>query len=122
MVQKQREKLQRLFYLTLNRNFEGSVPRMNRKVSGPSTLDSNIEPLTIPFFGCTVPSLIGANLAVLGIPYDYSSSYRKGSALAPSSIRENTSAELYNAYTEEGVNLKKKWKIFDYININAVRK
>ena len=85
---------------------------MNRKISDINTNDSNIEP-SVPFFGCTVPSLIGANLAVLGIPYDFSSSYRKGSALAPSSIRENTSAELYNVYTEKGINLKEKCKIFD---------
>jgi agmatinase len=86
---------------------------MNRKISNTGTLASNIEPPTIPFFGCTVPSLVGANLAVLGIPYDYSSSYRKGSALAPSSIRENTSAELYNVYTEESINLEENCKIFD---------
>ena len=65
------------------------------------------------FFEATVEDLDEANLIVLGIPWDASSSYRKSSATAPNVIRQATSGELYNPYTENNVNIKDKWLIFD---------
>ena len=65
------------------------------------------------FFGATCSELVHANLAVVGIPWDISSSYRIGSAEAPTKIRAATTGELYNPYTEEGLNIQDKWKIFD---------
>ncbi|MHA1945519.1 MAG: agmatinase [Candidatus Hodarchaeales archaeon] len=71
-----------------------------------------IDPKTF-FFGATCDSLVEANFAVVGIPWDISSSYRIGSAKAPAKIRAATTGELYNPYTEQGLNIQDKWKIFD---------
>ena len=65
------------------------------------------------FFEATTEDPDEANLFVLGIPWDTSSSYRKGSAASPKIIRQATSGELYNPYTENNVNIKDKWLIFD---------
>ncbi|MFX1283062.1 MAG: agmatinase [Promethearchaeota archaeon] len=65
------------------------------------------------FFGATVEDIDEANLIALGIPWDDSSSFRKGCAKAPKKIRQATSSELYNPYTEAGVNIEDKWQIFD---------
>ncbi|UCG90309.1 MAG: agmatinase [Candidatus Heimdallarchaeota archaeon] len=65
------------------------------------------------FFGATIEDIDEANLIALGIPWDVSSSYRKGCAKAPTEIRQATSSELYNPYTEAGVNIEDKWQIFD---------
>ncbi|MFX1517128.1 MAG: agmatinase [Promethearchaeota archaeon] len=65
------------------------------------------------FFEATVDDLDEANLIVLGIPWDASSSYRKSSATATKVIRQATSGELYNPYTENNVNIRDKWFIFD---------
>ncbi len=65
------------------------------------------------FFGVTVDNTDLANLIVVGVPWDASSSYRKGCSKAPERIRQATSGELYNYYTEKNVNLKGKWQIFD---------
>lgn len=69
--------------------------------------------IKLPFFGATIDDLEEANLIILGIPWDASSSYRKGSAIAPNVIRQATSGELYNPNTENNVNIKDKWLIFD---------
>ena len=69
------------------------------------------------FFGAKCYSLVEANFAVVGIPWDISSSYRIGSAKAPAKIRAATTGELYNPYTEQGLNIQDKWKIFDCGNI-----
>ena len=71
-----------------------------------------IDPQTF-FFGATCYSLVEANFAVVGIPWDISSSYRIGSAKAPTKIRAATTGDLYNPYTEKGLNIQDKWKIFD---------
>ncbi len=76
----------------------------------------NMDPLKemkSSFFEATINDLDEANLIVLGIPWDASSSYRKSSAKAPDVIRQATSGELYNPYTENNVNIKDKWLIFD---------
>jgi agmatinase len=77
------------------------------------TEESQLIESQSPFFGATSYSLTDANLAVVGIPWDISSSYRLGSAKAPSKIRAATTGELYNPYTEKGLNIQHKWKIFD---------
>ncbi len=74
-------------------------------------LQHTSEPNT--FFGATCDNLAAANLAVVGIPWDISSSYRLGSAKAPAKIRAATTGDLYNPYTEQGINIQGKWKIFD---------
>jgi len=73
----------------------------------------SLEEIKTSFFEATIDDLDEANLIVLGIPWDASSSYRKSSATAPNIIRQATSGELYNPYTENNVNIKEKWLIFD---------
>ncbi|MHA1170387.1 MAG: agmatinase [Candidatus Hodarchaeales archaeon] len=68
---------------------------------------------TRDFFGAAVNSPSIANLIVMGIPWDKSSSYRKGASKAPSFIRQATSSKLYNPYAETGVNLVERWQIHD---------
>ncbi|MBS7637127.1 arginase family protein, partial [Candidatus Bathyarchaeota archaeon] len=65
------------------------------------------------FFGAETKSKEDANALVLGLCWDRSSSFRKGSAKAPKVIREYTSSKIYNSYTENNVNLKDYWKIYD---------
>ncbi|MFX0184486.1 MAG: agmatinase [Candidatus Hodarchaeota archaeon] len=65
------------------------------------------------FFGATVSRSLDANFLVLGIPLDFSSTYRFGSSKGPQSIRKATSNKLYNHYTEALIDIKEKWKIFD---------
>ncbi|MFW9856594.1 MAG: agmatinase [Candidatus Thorarchaeota archaeon] len=72
-----------------------------------------------PFFGATTTELQEANLAVLGIPWDASSSFQTGAASAPHYIRNATSGQLYNPYTEDLVNLKEKWKIYDWGDVQV---
>lgn len=69
------------------------------------------------FFGVTIDDIDEANLIALGIPWDVSSSFRKGCAKAPTEIRQATSSELYNPYTEAGINIEDKWQIFDSKNV-----
>lgn len=69
------------------------------------------------FFGATTDNLNRANLLALGVPWDVSSSYRRGSAKAPDKIREATSGDLYNPYTEIYVDIINKWQIFDGGNV-----
>ncbi|MFX1506496.1 MAG: agmatinase [Promethearchaeota archaeon] len=73
----------------------------------------SLDKVQSSFFEATIDNLDEANLIALGIPWDASSSYRKGSAAAPNIIRQATSGKLYNPYTENNVNLKDKWLIFD---------
>ncbi|UCE14031.1 MAG: agmatinase [Candidatus Heimdallarchaeota archaeon] len=70
-----------------------------------------------PFFGATTDNLIKANLLALGVPWDVSSSYRRGSAEAPDKIRQATSGNLYNPYTETYVDILDKWQMFDAGNV-----
>ena len=73
----------------------------------------SFEEIKSSFFEATIGDLDEANLIVLGIPWDTSSSYRKSSATAPNIIRQATSGELYNPYTENNLDIKDKWLIFD---------
>lgn len=72
------------------------------------------------FFNTTTDKKENANLFVLGIPWDASSSYRKGSATAPDYIRKATSGQLYNSITELGTNLTEVWQIFDCGDVEIV--
>jgi len=65
------------------------------------------------FFGAETKNKDDANAFVLGLCWDKSSSFRKGSAKAPKAIREYTSSKIYNPFTENNVNLKDHWKIYD---------
>jgi agmatinase len=67
-----------------------------------------------PFFGTITEKAAEANLAVIGIPWDVSSSYRRGAAEAPNVIRKATSGKLYSPYTEMNINLVDKWRIYDW--------
>ncbi|MFX0114536.1 MAG: agmatinase [Candidatus Hodarchaeota archaeon] len=67
-----------------------------------------------PFFGAITKKSTKANLSVLGIPWDASSSYRRGATKAPDAIRRATSNKLFSPYTELNVNLIDKWQIFDW--------
>ncbi|MHA2225339.1 MAG: agmatinase [Candidatus Hodarchaeales archaeon] len=71
------------------------------------------------YFGSSVHDLSSANLISIGIPWDASSSYRKGSVKAPDVIRQATSSKLFNPYTESLFNVKKKWRIYDSGNIQT---
>ncbi|USG99523.1 agmatinase [Thermococcus argininiproducens] len=69
------------------------------------------------FFG--IPHSITPNLYILGVPWDESSSYRKGSKDGPNAIREATSGELYNSFSEGLVDLAKHWRYKDLGNVIA---
>lgn len=60
-----------------------------------------------------IPQGENANLLILGISWDVSSSYRRGAAEAPSYIRKATSEALYNSFTENLVNLSEIWRYRD---------
>jgi agmatinase len=69
------------------------------------------------FFGAETENRDEANAIVLGLCWDKSSSFRKGSAKAPSTIREYTSSRIYNPYAENNINIKDYWKIYDLGNV-----
>jgi len=57
---------------------------------------------------------------VVGLPWDATSSYRRGAAAGPDAIREATSGRLYNRFTEQGLDLAAHWKVCDHGNIKEV--
>ncbi|NJE26882.1 agmatinase [Thermococcus sp. MV5] len=69
------------------------------------------------FFG--IPSSENPNLYILGIPWDASSSFRRGSAKGPKAIREATTAELYNSFNESLANLAEHWSYRDLGDIKT---
>lgn len=66
-----------------------------------------------PFFGTATDNLNYANLCVLGIPWDVSSTFRRGAVQGPEYIRHATTGALYNSITETNRDLKQTWQIFD---------
>ncbi|ACS90123.1 MULTISPECIES: agmatinase [Thermococcus] len=60
-----------------------------------------------------IPPSEKPNLYILGIPWDNSSSYRRGCDKGPEAIREATSEELYNSFNESLVNLAEHWRYKD---------
>lgn len=73
------------------------------------------------FFGIPVNEE-NPNFYVLGIPWDSSSSYRRGAAEAPSFIRKSTSSEIYNIYSENLVNLGEFWRLKDLGDLKVTNK
>ena len=69
------------------------------------------------FFGINNVEIEQANLITIGIPWDNSSSYRKGSVEAPDYIRQATTSSLYNSFSERGADLRERIQLFDYGNI-----
>jgi len=70
------------------------------------------------FFGLTGGS--GArNLVVVGVPWDATSSYRRGAAAGPDAIRRATSSRLYNRFTELGLDLGTLWRVCDHGNVKS---
>ncbi|ALV62738.1 Agmatinase [Thermococcus sp. 2319x1] len=66
-----------------------------------------------------IPSSEKPNLYILGIPWDNSSSFRRGCAEGPRAIREATSEELYNSFNEDLVNLAEHWSYKDLGDVRA---
>jgi len=58
-------------------------------------------------------ALRAGDIAVLGVPYDRNSSFRRGPAFAPARIREALFSESANMWTENGIDLGEKegWQI-----------
>jgi len=68
------------------------------------------------FFGLT-SSTAKRDLVVVGVPWDTTSSYRRGAAAGPDAIRRATSGRLYNRFTEQGLDLAALWKVCDHGNV-----
>jgi len=68
------------------------------------------------FFGLT-SSTAKRDLVVVGVPWDATSSYRRGAAAGPDAIRRATSGRLYNRFTEQGLDLAAVWKVCDHGNV-----
>ncbi|MCD6559578.1 MAG: agmatinase [Palaeococcus sp.] len=66
-----------------------------------------------------IPQSEKPNLYLLGIPWDASSSFRRGSAEGPNAIREATSSKLYNSFNEGLTNLAEHWRYKDLGDIKA---
>jgi len=71
------------------------------------------------FFGLKVEKLGIANMCVVGFPWDISSTFRKGPKEAPPIIRKITTAKFYNPFTENGVDLTRIWRVYDYGDVEA---
>jgi len=71
------------------------------------------------FFGLKVERLDLANLCVVGFPWDISSTFRRGSKEAPPVIRKITTAKFYDPFTEDGVDLSRIWRVYDYGDLEA---
>lgn len=56
-------------------------------------------------------------LVVIGLPWDATSSYRRGAAAGPDAIRRAASGRLYNRFTEQGLDLAALWKVCDHGNV-----
>ena len=68
------------------------------------------------FFGLT-RSKAKRVFVVVGLPWDTTSSYRRGAAAGPDAIRRATSGRLYNRFTEQGLDLATLWKVCDHGNV-----
>jgi len=60
-------------------------------------------------------------LVVIGLPWDATSSYRRGAAGGPDAIRRATSGRLYNQFTEQGLDLAAYWRVCDHGNVKETR-
>jgi len=73
-----------------------------------------------PFFGLTQSSG-PETFVVVGIPWDLTSSYRRGASAAPNAIRRATDGALYNRFSERGIDLAKVWRVCDHGNIEKAK-
>lgn len=86
-----------------------------------------------PFFGMSIvatkpakkgqPSTAelpsGPTVGLLSLPWDHSSSYRKGAVKGPRVLREVTDAKLYNPFTEDGTDLRSSFTLLDLGEVGA---
>jgi len=70
-------------------------------------------------FGGAVKKTRDYEFAILGIPFDEKSSFLKGAAKGPQAIREASTEEAINAWTESGIDLEKETLITDLGDINV---
>jgi agmatinase len=73
------------------------------------------------FLGLKMEKLNLANLCIVGFPWDLSSTFRKGVHEAPSVIRKIAKAEFYGNFTEDGVDLTRIWRVYDYGDVEAAK-
>lgn len=62
-----------------------------------------------------------ANLCIVGIPWGFSSTFRKGVHEAPQVIKNIAKADLYGDFTEDGVDLARIWRVFDYGDVEVAK-
>ena len=68
------------------------------------------------FFGLSRSSTT-RDLVVVGVPWDATSSYRRGASAGPDATRWATSSRLYNHFTEQGMDLSTTWHVCDHGNV-----
>jgi agmatinase len=56
---------------------------------------------------------------MVGVPWDITSSFRRGAAAGPEAIRRAASSRVYNRFTEQGLDLGSMWKVCDHGNVKA---
>jgi arginase len=59
------------------------------------------------------------DIAVLGVPFDEKSSYKRGQALGPAAIRTVSTGKCYNPETELGVNLERDTVLVDVGDVDT---
>ncbi|MHA2059331.1 MAG: agmatinase [Candidatus Ranarchaeia archaeon] len=71
---------------------------------------------SLRFLGLTEDSLKPnqATGIILGLPYDLTSSFRPGGRFGPDAIRQASSAEMMNSFTEHGIDLTQKHALYDF--------
>jgi agmatinase len=77
-----------------------------------------LVPKSQEFFGLG-KSVATRTMVVVGVPWDFTSSYERGTAAAPDVIRRATDGRLYNRFTEQGDDLGELWKVCDHGNVKA---
>ena len=65
------------------------------------------------YFGGAVKDVSDYEFAVLGIPFDAKSSFLRGAAQGPESVRKASSGDCINSWTELGVNLAEETTVVD---------
>lgn len=70
-------------------------------------------------FGGALKNSDTYDFAVLGIPYDAKSSFRRGAARGPQAIRESTTVDMINASTESGADLSRDAVLVDLGDIDV---
>jgi arginase len=58
-------------------------------------------------------------IAVLGVPFDEKSSYRRGAAGGPAAVRRVSTGKCYNEYSELGVNLAEETVLVDLGDVDT---